>query len=318
MSAGQKGTVDGQAFQDEDILAYDGAAGRWSLLFDGSDVGLEKVDVEAFDLLPDGTLLLVLSKNLTIPNLGAVTPSDILRFVPTALGQNTAGRLEWYFDGSDVDLTTSSEYIDALAIDGSGHLVISTAGAFKLGKTTLGDDEDLYLFTATTLGLNTTGTWSLLFDGSRVALTKGDEDIDAAWIDLQSGALYLSTKGKFTAAGTVNALSGDKNDLFRCTPLALGAATNCNFTLVFDGDAARFAYDIDDLALVAANRLLPFSRIATADNSAVEEAVTQYEVIAPVPGAEEGADPELTELDQDQEEEAALPVQRVLLPIVIK
>ena len=302
-------------FQDEDILAYDAATNHWALLFDGSAVGLSKVNLAAFDLLPDGTLLLTLSKKLSIPSLGEVTPSDVLRFVPTALGQNTAGRLEWYFDGSDVDLTTSSEYIDALALDGSGRLLISTAGAFKIGKTTLGDDEDLYAFTHTTLGANTVGTWSLFFDGSRVALTKGDEDVDAAWVAPQNGALYFSTKGKFAAAGTGSAASGDKNDLFRCIPLALGATTDCNFTTVFDGDAVGFAYDIDDLALVAANQLLPFTSGITA--AAADDAIVQYAVVTTDVEAA-STDPELTVVDQDQEDAETMPVQRVLLPIIVK
>jgi len=317
VSASQRGSVDGVAFQDEDILAYDAVAKRWSLLLDGSDVGLGNVDLEAFDLLPDGSFLLTLSKNLALPGLGTVTPSDILRFAPSALGQTSAGRFEWYFDGSDVDLTTTSEYIDALALDQNGHLLISTAGAFKVGNATLGDDEDLFTFTHSSLGANTAGVWALLFDGSRVALTTSNEDVDAAWVDPTNGDLYLSTKGNFAVVGTMNGLTGDKNDLLVCMPLGLAAATNCNFSFFLDGDMVRFPYDIDDLAIVPANRLLPFWTGVTDADDAVHDdntAVIQYPVVMTA-ATEVDVDPELTVVDQDAEE---APVQRLLFPIIIK
>lgn len=317
MSAGSNGSVAGISFNDEDILAYNTATKGWTMIFDGSDVGLEKVDLEAFERLADGTFLLVLSKDLAIPGLGTVTPADILHFTPGTLGTNTTGSLAWYFDGSDVDLTVKNEYIDALALDPSGRLLVSTAGTMQIGSTTLGEDEDLFLFTHTKLGADTAGAWSLYFDGSRVAFTKSDEDLDAAWLDPRNGDLYLSTKGKFAAVGSANALSGDKNDLLICTPLALAAATDCRFTLFFSGSGAGFKYDIDDLSIVAANSLpLANAGAARAEGSAdnAVETLDQYPLVAPE-AAEVADDPELTDVDQD--EEAAL-IQRMLLPIIRK
>src|SRR5215211_7617928 len=44
--------IDSVTYADDDILRYDGST--WSLLFDGSDVGVETgVDTTAFDLLDD-------------------------------------------------------------------------------------------------------------------------------------------------------------------------------------------------------------------------------------------------------------------------
>lgn len=317
ISAGSSGTIDGISFKDEDILSYNSATKGWAMVFDGSDVGLGNVDVEAFERLADGSFLLTLSKDLAIPGLGTVTPADILRFTPSTLGTNTTGSLAWYFDGSDVDLTTSSEYIDALAVDQNGRLLVSTAGTLKIGSVTLGEDEDLFLFTHTQLGVDTAGTWSLYLDGSRVALTSSDEDLDAAWPDPRNNDLYLSVKGKFTAAGSANALSGNKNDLFICTPLALAAATDCRFTLFFGGNGVGFKYDIDDLSIVTANTLLPFGAGIVAGADVVDEtteALNQYPLVAPAL-AEVNDDPELTAVDQDEE---AAPTQRILLPIILQ
>lgn len=310
VSAGDtSGVVDGLAFQDEDILAYDMAGKRWSLVFDGSDVGWAKVDLEAFDVLPDGSFLLTPSKKLVIPSLGEVLPSDILRFIPTTLGSTTTGVWEWYFDGSDVGLSSSSEYIDAIALDPSGRLLISSEGAFDAGGVK-GEDEDLFAFTKLTLGANTTGSWMLYVDGSRIALTKSSEDIDAGWVK-PNGDLYLSVKGKFAAVSGLSTLSGDQNDIFICKPLTISTATNCTFAPFFDGDPVRFTYNVDDVALVATNQLRPFTAISAA---AAGTDLEQYAV-----GAAEQrgltVDAELNEYDLDDDE---LLTQKVFLPFIMQ
>jgi hypothetical protein len=99
----------GFAFSDEDIVRFDPNTDSWTMYFDGSDVGLgtnSSQDVDAFDLLDDGTILLSIAGDTTIPNVGAIDDADIVRFTPTSLGLNTAGVYSWYFDGSDVGLTT--------------------------------------------------------------------------------------------------------------------------------------------------------------------------------------------------------------------
>lgn len=101
------GSAGGVTFADEDILAYNTASGAWSMVFDGSDVGT-KTDLDAFELQSDGSILMSFAASSTnVPGLGAVDDSDIVRFIPTSLGSNTAGTFEWYFDGSDVEGRTS-------------------------------------------------------------------------------------------------------------------------------------------------------------------------------------------------------------------
>ena len=235
------GNAGGVPFEDEDILAYSLGTGLWSMYFDGSDVGLDLVDVDALEVLPDGTLLLSLDAAANVTGLGTVADADIIRFIPTSLGGTTAGTFEWYFDGSDVELSASSEDIDAFSLTADGKLVISTVGSPKV--TGLGGlaDEDLILFTPTSLGANTAGTWSYFFDGSDVALGGSSEDVNGAWI-ASANQVYLSTLGNFSVTG----LSGDGSDIFVCTASSLGSTTACTFAMFWDGSARGFAGEIVD------------------------------------------------------------------------
>lgn len=236
------------SFKNEDIVLYFPDQAAWILLFDGSKVGLGDVDLEAFTLGPDTSLLMSFDKSIKIPALGTVQRNDIVRFIPSALGDQTAGAFEWYLDGSDVGLNDSDEAIDAIALDATGNLVISTAGDFKVDNLK-GKDEDLWLFTDTALGATTAGTWSLYFDGSAVGLDKSSEDIDALWINQITGELYLSTKGDFNVGSPSN-VSGKENDIFICSPLALGANTACTFTGFIQGKPLGFRENIDGFFLL--------------------------------------------------------------------
>ena len=91
LGSSSAGTAGGIAFEDEDVLVKDMTTGAWSLYFDGSDVGLSGTDVDAFDLRADGSLLMSFDTDFTLANFGEVDDSDILRFVPTSTGANTAG-----------------------------------------------------------------------------------------------------------------------------------------------------------------------------------------------------------------------------------
>jgi hypothetical protein len=240
ISSSDNGTVGGVSFSDEDVLVQDRTTGAWQLYFDGSDVGVSG-DVDAFDRLADGSLLLSMEANATITGLGTVDGADLVRFVPTSIGATTAGAFEWYFDGSDVGLTTSGEKLDLVSELADGRLLLSTNGQVGVPGL-IGNDEDLLLFTPTSLGANTSGTWTLYFDGSDVGLTANPaEDVDATWAD-PSGALYLSTTGNFSVPG----LSGDGSDVFVCNPISLGDATACAFTPYWDGSANGFSGRLTD------------------------------------------------------------------------
>ncbi len=235
VSSSTGGKVGGVSFRDEDILAYDPATDAWSMIFDGSDVGLGGVDVDAFAIMADGSLLLSVHKALSVSGLGTVDDSDILRFVPTSLGKNTAGALSLYLRGKDVGLTKGGEDIDAIGFAPDGRLLVSTLGSVRAPGVS-GRDEDL-------IALDASGSsWSLYFDGSNVGLSSSNEDIWGVTVNA-SGQIQLSTKGSFA----VNGLRGKGADVFTCAPTGLGANnTGCDFTLYWRGADHGFGAEMID------------------------------------------------------------------------
>ena len=220
--------------------------GAWTLFFDGSDVGLSITDVDAFERLADGTLLMSFDSDFSLTGFGAVDESDILRFVPTSLGGTTSGTWQWYFDGSDVGLSGTAEDVDAFGFAPDGRLLISTTDNVSVNGAS-GLDEDLLAFSPTQLGATTAGAWSLYFDGSDVGLSSSsNEDVNGLSVDAQ-GKLYLTTIGAFSVPG----VSGDGSDVFVCTPGSLGSTTTCTWAMYWDGSANGFSgEDTDSLSIV--------------------------------------------------------------------
>jgi len=219
------------------------------MVFDGSDVKVGRTDLDAFFINDDGSILMSFVHPINFPApLGKVDDSDIVRFIPTQLGGTTAGTFELYFDGSDVGLATGNEDIDTFGFAPDGRLLISTYGRVNVPGVS-GRDEDLLIFTATSFGDNTQGTWALYFDGSDVDLTQGSEDVNALFVHAPTGDLYLVARANYTAVSN-NSVSGDYNDIFRCTPQSLGDTTVCTFANIFNGDAVRFFKRIDAFMVI--------------------------------------------------------------------
>lgn len=239
------GMINGIGYSDEDILSYNNSSGVWAMYFDGSDVGLGASNVDDFALQADGSLLLsFVPASTTVPGLGAVDDSDIVRFIPSSTGSTTAGTFAWYFDGSDVGLTTDGEDVDGVALTADGKLLISTGGAIGAGGLT-GQDEDLFAFTPTALGQTTSGSWAMYFDGSDVGLqTTAAEDVNGVWLDMANGRLFLTTVGAFSVTNS----SGDGSDVFICAPGSLGNNTTCTFGpgLYFDGSVLGIGNKVID------------------------------------------------------------------------
>lgn len=241
VSSTTNGNAGGVSFRDEDILAYDTDTSVWSMYFDGSDVGITS-DVNGFVFLPDGSMLMTLNTGTTVPGVGSVDDSDIVQFFPTSMGTNTAGTFGFYFDGSDVGLTTNGEDIDAMTLAPDGRLVISTVGSFSVPGAS-GADEDLAIFTATSLGTNTSGSWAFYFDGSDVGLANSSsEDVSGAYLE-SNGDIYLSTNGAFSVSG----LSGDGADIFTCVNATTGTNSACSsFSMYWDGSTHGFSGEVLD------------------------------------------------------------------------
>lgn len=253
------------AFRDEDILAYDFSTATWTMVFDGSDVGVTK-DVDAFAFRNDGALFLSFNAPTAVSGLGMVDDADIILFTPTRLGNDTAGSFTWLLHGADVGLTSDGEDIDAIGFTTDGHLVVSTIGDFTT-PTASGRDEDLFRLDNATFGTPSSGVWQLFFDGSQAGLA--NEDVNGLWIDNATGALYLTVKDSFA----FNNVPIDADDIFVCTPRQGGA---CTYQLFWDSDARNFgAENLDSIGLGP----LPATFMASGQAHS-QEAVTAEEAIA--------------------------------------
>ena len=157
ISATGSGSVGSESlsYTDDDIIRYDLVTGSWEMFFDGSDVGVGS-DINALELLDDGSLLISFTGEQAIEGIGLVDDSDIVRFIPTLLGPETSGVFELYFDGSDVELSSSAENISALTMLPNGNIVVSVTGNFRAGGVS-GSDEDLFEFAPQQLGVDTLG-----------------------------------------------------------------------------------------------------------------------------------------------------------------
>ncbi len=223
---------------DEDIVSYDSATGQYSLYVDGSDVGLGSATLKAFCVLPGGRILMSFASTVSIPGLtggpgGSTTvqPNDIVRFTPNTLGPTTTGTFSFYFDGSDVGLSTLDENIDAIGLDANGNLLLSIVGVGAVSGIPVVQDEDLLRFTSSSLGQLTIGNFSWYFDGSDVGLsTDNTEDIDAVYVG-PGGQIFFSTVGAFTVTG----LTGVGRDVSVFSPTAIGSTTAGTYSAYLRG-----------------------------------------------------------------------------------
>ena len=225
---------------NEDIVSFNGT--NYEMVFDGSDVGLNSENIDAFAVLDENHVLLSLDNSF---NLGSFTvdDSDIMEFTGV-LGSDTSGILSLYFDGSDVGLTTNAEDIDAFDVLPDGTLVISTTGNVDVGGVT-GADEDLLLCSGPdfALGFTTVCTWSVYFNGSDVGLSSSSEDVNGVAV-ASNGDIYLTTTGNFNVGGGV---SGSNKDVFVCANPVLPTladpeiTTSCDFSLPLFYEGSAFS-----------------------------------------------------------------------------
>lgn len=290
VSSTSSGSVGGIHFNDEDILHTDSVGNHWATVFDGSDVGITG-DVDAFALLDDGSLLLSLDAPTTLAGVGEIDDSDIVRFIPTKLGSETAGAFEWYLDGSDLGLSDDAEDIDVIDFTPDGRLLVSPSGGFDANGV-VGRDEDLFVLDNARFSQASSGVWRIYLDGSDVGVSSG-RDINGTWVDPTNGDLYLSTNGAYSVTG----VSGDQDDIFICAPTATGGDSACTFRPFWNGDQAGFGRE----------------RIDGIDIGALPAAFAPTLIVAAAAEATEAMDDE--PWLEEPEEEASM-LQRFFLPLV--
>jgi hypothetical protein len=215
-------------FSSANIYSWDGVV--FEKVFDRVALGLPAAaDVDALIVEGVSTFYVSFSNNagVTLPGVGTVQDEDIVRY--------NGGVWSWYFDGSDVGLTTADEDVDAFdVVPGTNDVLISTLGNVGVPGVT-GLDEDLLRCTGGARGAATTCTaWSLYFDGSDIALTANSEDVDgaSAW----NGGVFLTTLDAFSATSGANTIAGAGTDVFGCLAPTTGLNTACGgFVRLFSG-----------------------------------------------------------------------------------
>ncbi|HEX6868747.1 MAG TPA: hypothetical protein VF119_08065 [Candidatus Limnocylindrales bacterium] len=248
LSVATAGTVGGVAATDEDVVAV-GADDAAVLYFDGSDVGLGGLAIDAFATLDDGSLLFSFTAPGSVPGVaGTVDDSDIVRFEPDSLGADTAGSFTLWFDGSDVGLTTNNEDLDAIDVV-AGTLYVSTLGGASVpGLSGSNPDADILAFTWTSLGTSTAGTWALYADMSDVGLSTNSENVDALALDdptdPPSAMAFVSTTGTLSVPG----LTAQNDDVSVVTFTATGNATAGTWASTPYLDGAALGIENNDIS----------------------------------------------------------------------
>lgn len=201
------------------------------------------------------------------------TNADIVKLAMN----DTSYRYSIHFNGADVGLSAASEGVDAFTFLSDSSILVSTVGSYSVSSTysapgfgsgpvLSGGGEDGLRFTLSTVGDNTTGSWSIYFDGSDVGLSGGKENIDSLSV-LTDGRLLVSTSGKATVPGA----TAEDEDVLAFAPSSLGAATWGAWSIYFDGsDVGLATADEDvDAVFVAQGSNNPDLFISTRGNFAV-------------------------------------------------
>ncbi len=164
--------------------------GSFSRYFDGRAVGLEtgNENIDALALDAAGNLVISTVGTVRVPGVTG-RDEDLLTFVATSLGDNTAGTWALLLDGSTVALTAESEDVGGLWIDPTqGNHYLATKGRFLATGTQNsvgGDGDDLF-------GCMPTGNgcfFFALFDGDLVGFK---QLIDGVSLDLQGNSLTFA------------------------------------------------------------------------------------------------------------------------------
>jgi hypothetical protein len=208
--------VGGFVYGPDDLAHYDPGTDTWSMYFDGSDVGLAGAAIDAYHEETDGSLLLSFDETVFLASLGDVLPADIVRFVPSSLGAQTAGSFELLHSGFALGLDASVDNIDAIARTSDGRLVISTDNDVFLNFG-IAHAHDLLAIDGNEL--------LPYFEGELVGLETLSENITGVWFEPDTDVIFMTTQGSFDVPG----VSGNEGDVIAFAPTSLEGATAGKF-----------------------------------------------------------------------------------------
>jgi hypothetical protein len=180
LSKSNANSIDGIDYDDSDILIFTptslgaNTAGSFQMLLDGSDVGLTTngEDIDGMSLLPDGRLVISTTGSANVNGQSGVRDEDLMIFNASAFGDTTSGSFELYLDNGDVGLGNREEDVDAFHLHPNGLVTMSTAGNYSVSGAS-GADEDLFDFSPSSTGTNTSGSFSNFITGVDIGLPGG-------------------------------------------------------------------------------------------------------------------------------------------------
>jgi len=240
------GKLDGVAFKPGDILVYTSLDDTWRMWFRAADYGLSG-NLAAFDRQGeyDTSLYLTYGTAQNVPGVGAISPHDVLLYVPGNPEWATDPIWELVLDGSQLGLTTAAERLDALAVESyystaSYHL--STTGNAQLplggGQWHVANNDVM-----TYWAYWQDGQWLGNFRGLLSGPANGLGRANLIGLDVDSDTIYLV----FDRGLTVNGLPLGRGDIVACE--RPNWVTTCEgFFKVFDAsDAGVGGYKIDGI-----------------------------------------------------------------------
>ncbi len=247
-SAGVVGSV---TVENEDLLRCDltstgsgSTTCNWSLLFDGSAAGLNS-NVVAVDMLPDGSLVMRVNADGTIPDIQNLTRKDLARFIPDdpSTFPYTSGQWKLFLDGNLVKAASDARAWTAVEILADGtcenndpidcDVLLSLPTGDPLGSVTFGD-EDIVKCHPTAWssgGAIISCLYSLYLDASAInggAFGSFTDSLDAVEL-LASNQMLFRT----AAAATLPVHEGNR-DLLLYTG-TFGATPSGTVSIYFDG-----------------------------------------------------------------------------------
>ena len=211
---------------DEDVFIFrpvsldDYSSGTFFMFMDASDVGIGG-DIEAFTLVEMNTTVAGLEL-LQGDVLLYHDEEDVHRFEPTSLGSTTAGTVSLFIEGGDIRIDEDFEGLELIEEQMDIGDITLQAGqilaSFELGDSDLGDNRinvdvsDIIILDMTSLGDDTEGTATIVFDGADVGLTTAAEGPDTIMIKGSPSTLVtlsITNPGFETGDLTGWSLTGD-------------------------------------------------------------------------------------------------------------
>lgn len=189
-----------------DSLGWE-TAGTFVLIFDGSDVGLDRFseDLDALYVAPSGAMLVSTLGSYDLPNADGSTmrgkDEDLLLFVPTSLGEDTAGSWSLFLDGSVEGLHEPSEDIWGTWFN-QGTIYLTTRGDVDVEGFD-GDGADIFSCAGDPC------TFAGVFDGSEMGLA--NQRVDGFSYGTMAG-MVSAAQAQDTAEDTEAELNDESGD----------------------------------------------------------------------------------------------------------